>query len=342
MQATQSSQKKRSQIDTPWKNILAIYFRQFIEYCWPNIAQEVNWEKEYEVLDKELNTIARETQTGNRLVDKLIKLWLKTGQETWVLCHVEVQGHPDKFFSKRMFIYRYRLQDRYQKPIISMAILVDKNSHWRPDCYREDLLGCSIEMRFLIVKILDYAKQRAELEASLNPFATVILAQLMVLESNKDPPSLYNTKIDLTRRLYKKGWQKNEILELYFFIDWLIALPDELMIKYHEQIENLEEEKKMAFISTAERIGRRRGWQEGMEKGIETGIERGIEKGIAKGINRGKQQGTAAIVTHLLKCRFGEISAYNLQLVQNASEQTLLIWASKILVAQTIEEVFGE
>src|SRR5439155_1149033 len=85
-------------------------------------------------------------------------------------------------------------------------------------------------------------------------------------------------KYALTKRLYEKGFQKVEVTNLYKFIDWLIGLPEPLELEYLHDIYEIEEAKKMAYISTAERLG--------MEKGIEKGIEQGIEIGEHKGVQK--------------------------------------------------------
>ena len=43
------------------------------------------------MLDKELQPIVRRAKQGRRYVDKLVKVWLKSGEERWLLVHVEVQ-----------------------------------------------------------------------------------------------------------------------------------------------------------------------------------------------------------------------------------------------------------
>jgi len=43
----------------------------------------------------------------------------------------------------------------------------------------------------------------------------------------KDIDSRLFWKITLVKRLYEKGYKKEDILLLYKFIDWLISLPDE-------------------------------------------------------------------------------------------------------------------
>lgn len=56
-----------------------------------------------------------------------------------------------------------------------------------------------------------------------------------------------------------------EVINLYKFIDWLIGLPKPLELKYLNEVYELEESKKMSYISNAERFGE--------EKGIKKGIE---------------------------------------------------------------------
>jgi hypothetical protein len=42
-------------------------------------------------IDKELQKIMADA-VGRRVVDKLVKVWLKSGEEVWALVHVEMQG----------------------------------------------------------------------------------------------------------------------------------------------------------------------------------------------------------------------------------------------------------
>ncbi|QTA87665.1 hypothetical protein [Desulfonema magnum] len=49
----------RDDYDSPWKDILGEYFEQFMRFFFPDIAEEINWEKGYVVADKELRQITR-------------------------------------------------------------------------------------------------------------------------------------------------------------------------------------------------------------------------------------------------------------------------------------------
>jgi hypothetical protein len=69
--------------DSPWKELLDVYFQPFMALCFPAIHDEVDWDRGYEPLDKELQKISPEGATGRRTVDKLLRVSLATGEEKW-------------------------------------------------------------------------------------------------------------------------------------------------------------------------------------------------------------------------------------------------------------------
>ena len=81
----------RKSFDSPWKEIPGAYFREFMLFFFPKIEKEIDWEKGYIPLDKELHQISRESNTGNRIADRLMQVWKKNGDETWVMAHAEIQ-----------------------------------------------------------------------------------------------------------------------------------------------------------------------------------------------------------------------------------------------------------
>jgi len=80
----------------------------------------------------------------------------------------------------------------------------------------------------------------------------------------------------LIRRLYKRGYSREDILKLLRLIDWLMALPEELEQELQEALERYEEqeEKKMPYVTSFERIGIKKGIKMGMfEKAQEAVID---------------------------------------------------------------------
>ncbi len=283
--------KNENEYDVAWKDILDTYLQAGIEYCLPQLSKLIDWSKGWVPLDKELAVITKGAKAGKRLADKLYKVYLKDGSEAWLLLHLEVQSGQEKAFPQRMFTYYYRIFDKYQHNIVSCAILSDGNPKWRPDCFEMAFLGTKLKFDFLTIKLTDFIARKAELEKSNNPFAAVILVHLEALKSVKDPDEQRKKiKIALTRRLYEIGMSKDEITNLYKFIDFMIGLPEELELEYWQAIYEIEESKNMNYVSPSfravERFVKKQGVKEGIEKGIEKGIKKGIKKGVEKGVKK--------------------------------------------------------
>jgi hypothetical protein len=302
----------RADMDSAWKDILEQYFPDFMDFFYPDLAKKIDWKIKYELLDKELQAITKEPMLGKQFVDKLIKVKSKQGKSLFVLIHIEVQGEKQTLFPKRLYQYQYRLFDRYNIPIITLAVLVDNNPAWRPDCYVNQLWGWEvIRMNFFTIKLLDYAKKRSLLEKTKNPFGVVTLAQLAALETRKNSDARYNLKFALTRQLYKKGLKRDAILNLYHFMDWVLTLPKNLEIRYNDAIKALEEEQSVNYITSTKRIG--------------------------------ILEGEHALLICQLKRKFPSISQNYLKRVQEeANQKKLLAWGEQLITAKTPKDVFKD
>jgi hypothetical protein len=106
-----------------------------------------------------------------------------------------------------------------------------------------------------VVKLTDYRNQIEMLETSDNPFALATLAHLETQQTRKNAFMRFESKLRFTRNLYIRGWSRNKIIELFHFIDWIMQLPSELEDKLWVEINKIEEEGKMPYISSVERIG---------------------------------------------------------------------------------------
>src|SRR5439155_13356893 len=96
--------------------------------------------------------------------DKLVKVWRNDGEEAWVLIHIEVQSQRETEFARRMYVYNYRLFDRYNRTVVSLAVLADDNPEWRPHEFWSSLWGCEAGIEFPAVKLLDFAADETALE----------------------------------------------------------------------------------------------------------------------------------------------------------------------------------
>jgi hypothetical protein len=249
----------RDQFDSPWKEILEVYFEDFMLFFFPQVHAEIDWSRGYDFLDQELAQVVRDAELGKRLADKLVKVWKLSGEETWVLIHVEIQSQKEGQFGERMFVYYYRLRDKYDLPIASLAILGDEWETWRPEPFETELWGCEVSFRFPMIKLLDYLPRWAELEASQNPFAIVVMAHLKTKETRNDAVARKEWKFKLTRMLYEQGYERQDILNLFRFIDWILELPEDLKRSFRDELEEYERENQMPYVTSIEQMAEAKG-----------------------------------------------------------------------------------
>lgn len=269
-----------SDYDSPWKEALDCYFQAFLAFFFSDVHADIDWALGYESLDTELRQVIREAETGPRVADKLVKVWLRNGEERWVLIHVEVQSQYDSDFPHRMYVYNYRLFDRYNREVVSLAVLGDERPEWRPTQFSYGRWGCTAGITFRVAKLLDWAAREAELEANANPFATVVLAHLKTQETRTDTASRQQWKMRLVRGLYERGMAREDVARLFGFIDWLMDLPQELEDAFWQDLQRYEEERRVPYITSVERMGFRRGREEGRQEGRQEGLREGLLQGL--------------------------------------------------------------
>ena len=196
-----------------------------------------------------------------------------------------------------MYVYHYRLFDRHRRRVVSLGVLGDERAAWRPDQFGYGLWGCKVGLTFPVVKLLAYREQWPALEARCNPFATVVMAHLKAQETRGDEEERRRWKLFLTRRLYDRGYGREDVLHLFRFIDWVMRLPEALEEGFWQEVREYEEVKHMPYITSVERIG--------IKKGIEQGMQQGMQQGIQQGMQQGMQQGLLAGIELGLELKFG-------------------------------------
>ncbi|MEM6967677.1 MAG: hypothetical protein AAF573_23140, partial [Bacteroidota bacterium] len=165
---------KRLSKDDLWKGIIEELFKDFMIYFFPNHYHQIDFEKGFEFLDKELRGILPDSENKNRRVDKLVKVWLKDGREEWLLIHIEVQGYQDADFDYRVYHSYYRIRDKYNKRVGIFVIYTDKNKSYHPQSYEEECFGTKVKLTFPTYKVLDHPPQ--ENAPNDNPFSVVMEA----------------------------------------------------------------------------------------------------------------------------------------------------------------------
>jgi hypothetical protein len=143
------------------------------------------------------------------------------------------------------------------------------------------------------------------------------MAHLKTKATRHVPEERLRWKLWLIRRLYEKGWPRQRILDLFWFVDWVMRLPEDLDRRFKDEIDRIEEETNMRYVTSVERLSR----QEGIEEGI--------------------RQGEASLLERLLRRRFTELPKWVFERLEQASRDELERWSERVLEAHRLEDVFG-
>lgn len=293
------------EFDTAWKQALEWFFEPFLAFFFPAAHADIDWSREPVFLDKELQQVVPEAESGQGTVDKLVKVFTPDGAEAWVLVHVEVQSQRDSDFARRMYTYNHRLEDRYGRMPVSLAVLGDDGPGWRPSSFLAGRWGCEVRFDFPAVKLLDYRQREVALETDPNPFAAVVLAHLKSIETHGDPDARGEWKFRLVKGLYDRGWTKVQIVQLFRIIDWVLTLPPVQARVFARNLDAYSKEKQVELLSPTYRFIRNEALNEGRAEGLAEGLAKGLAEGLAEGL--AKAVGTLHKAVEItLKVRFGE------------------------------------
>jgi hypothetical protein len=231
---------RHADVDGAWKQALQVLLPDFLALAHRDLHAALDWSQPITFLDKELQAITRRGRKGRRAVDLLASVHRLGGGEQWLLVHVEVQGRIQETFPWRMFTYHARLVDRYEHPVVSLAVLTDGQVSWRPEAYEHDYWGCAVTFRYPVVKVLDWQGREEELARMANPFAQVLLAQLAVLTSRGQVAASASTWLAIMRRLARAGYTYEQISAVLTFLDQVVVLPEEIEMRVEAELAELE------------------------------------------------------------------------------------------------------
>jgi flagellar biosynthesis/type III secretory pathway protein FliH len=110
----------------------------------------------------------------------------------------------------------------------------------------------------------------------------------------------------------------------------MMRLPEELDQQLWQEIEILEENEKMQYVTSVERIG------------IAKGIAKGRQEGLQEGQQKGLLEGEAKMLGLMLKHRFGELSDEVINRLRHASEDQLKEWLISAISAPNLDAVFND
>jgi hypothetical protein len=105
-------------------------------------------------------------------------------------------------------------------------------------------------------------------------------------------------------------------------IDWMMRLPEELGQQLWQEIETIEENEKMQYVTSVERFKIAKERQEGLQEGL--------------------LKGEAEMLGLMLRHRFGDLPDVVVNRLRHASEDQLKEWLINAISAPTLDTIFND
>jgi hypothetical protein len=274
------------------KLLLTTFFFEVIELLLPQVAQYLSRDR-IEFLDKEIFTDLTSGQRNE--VDVLAKVKFRD-KDAFFLMLAEPMSATRADYSRTMFHYVARLDEKYRLPVYPVAIFsFDKPFRPEKDQYQvlfPDLTVIDFRFRAIQLNRLDW-KEFAEKD---NPVASALMTRMRI--APQDRPKVKLACIRMMLRLKLTDAQRALIHE---FIDGYLLLTAPERVEFEQEAAKLEppeKERLMTIMNEWEQVG--------LEKGREQGLEKGREQGLAPFLR-------------LLRRTAGDLSADNEQQIRKLS-----------------------
>ncbi|KAA2245677.1 hypothetical protein F0L74_06900 [Chitinophaga agrisoli] len=242
-------------------------------------------EKQFEFLDKELREIFPDPDKngGTRFVDMLVKTFLKTGEEEWILVHIEIEGGRNQNFPHRMFQYWYRIYDRYGVDIAALAVFTGNRRQPAPARYCKEFLGTRISYEYNAYHILTHSEE--QLLSMDNPFALIVLAAQKALLAGRIPEEeLAEERLTIVKAMIASGkYDKERIMQFLLFLKNFLYIGDkEINRKFEEEIKLItENEINMGIVEATNIVNYERGLEEGESLQAKIGVTNMLRENFA-------------------------------------------------------------
>ncbi len=230
--------------DGTWKIVTTNLIEDFIKFFLPSLYIDIDFSYPPEFLEQELLEMV-EDEKLKHILDKLVKLRLKNGEEKWIFVHIEFQTEGD--IRARMFIYYRRILDKFGKEITAIVIYTGRGIPKKHDRYESDPKYGTGVIYFFNSYII--AKQKAEnLLKDENPFSIVVLANLYLNQTHKDLEKRLEFKESLYSLAESRGYSFEKTSELFIFVKELMRLTPALEQEYNNFIVNQQKNKEVMRV----------------------------------------------------------------------------------------------
>ena len=232
--------------DSQWKAAISELSCPFMQLFFPQIAAEIDWDKDWTPLDKELRPRKLRDAVGVREPDLIFGVHRLDGEAGWVTIHIEFQAHQENaaMLAQRVWVYFTRIRQRYGRKVCSLVLLGDIEPHTRWQPFEEELWGCKCTLTFPVARLLELEERLDQPELSTNPFSWIVRLHLAAKRS---------TGLPTKRQAYKRQY----LIELHCAIeDGRLDRNDAETIRriliFHDEILSLSAENDKLFEEESE------------------------------------------------------------------------------------------
>ncbi len=290
-----------SNYDEPWKSFIINHFYAFLTFYFPKMADVIDWSVPPVFDFTEVSQFLGKAKRRNKFIDVVVQVTLLTGEKQIILLHFEVQTKYGKKLGRRLYLLTCGLQWQFPDfKIASLVVRTDLHQKWQPLEYAFAAGGFSSQFTFPTCKISERLATDWSEDFSLP--AMVARAQIEALKTTSDAEARYEAKKRLIRMLYERHYERDEVLDILRYLDWMMHLSDDLERKLRGEIRTFKSEKfpeMTKYVTSWERFAKQEGLAEGLEKGLEEGLEKGLEKGREEKVE---------LAIRLLQKRFGKLT----------------------------------
>lgn len=249
------------------KELINTFFQEFLEAFFPNIHENIDFHT-IKSLSEEVYTNVLKGST--RRLDIVIETTLR-GTEAIVIVHVEPQSYKQDDFHERMYHYFSMLYNKYQKPIVPIAVFTYEEK-WEKNQF-------TMEFPFFDVLTFNYMtlhlrkKNWRDYIRSDNPAAAALLSKMGYKKEER-----VQVKREFLRMITRMELDSAKQRIVYGFFETYLNLTEEEEEELMKEIEKLPEAEKIFEIPISYE-------EKGKEKGKEIGKKEVAIEMLKKGLN---------------------------------------------------------
>ncbi|WP_371817503.1 Rpn family recombination-promoting nuclease/putative transposase [Virgibacillus sp. MSJ-26] len=227
-----SSKTTYTKHDQLFKELINTFIKEFLEVFFPDVHDNIDLQAIKPIRD-EVYTDMIEGST--RRLDIVVETTLK-GKDVAVIVHIEPQSYKQDDFHERMYHYFSLLYNKYQKPIIPIAVF----------SYEEDWEEKQYTMKFPFFNVLTFNYMTLHLRKknwrnyirSDNPAAAALLSKMGYTEKER-----VQVKKEFLRMITRMELNPAKERLIYGFFETYLQLTEEEEEELMKEVENLPKEE---------------------------------------------------------------------------------------------------